>query len=71
MIKNIQNSFYADSCQTWLVLQLVNIVFSVAQTIEEAPAILISYRFSEEEEEEGGERVRREEERLNLSHGRN
>lgn len=29
MIVNMQNSFYADYYQTWLVLQLVNIVFSV------------------------------------------
>lgn len=54
MIMNMQNSFYADYCQTWLVLQLVNIVYSVAQTIEEALAIftpnLIGHRFSEEAE---------------------
>lgn len=53
MIRNIQNSFYADSCQTWPVLQLGNIAFGVAQTIEEVLAIftpnLIGYKFSEEE----------------------
>lgn len=51
--RNIQNSFYADYYQTWLVLQFLNIVSCAAQTIEEALGILtrnlISHRFSDEE----------------------